>query len=52
MKKNLGTFDRTIRIIVGIAFVIVGIFATIGWWLRIGSFAVAGIAFVTAFACL
>ena len=49
MKKNVAGFDKIIRIIAGIALVIVGIFAPIGIGWRIGSFAVAGIAFVTAF---
>jgi hypothetical protein len=49
MEKNVAGFDKIIRIIAGFAFVIVGIFApfSMGW--RVGSFAVAGIAFVTAF---
>jgi hypothetical protein len=49
MKKNVAGFDKIIRIIAGAALVIVGIFAPVGMGWRIGSFAVAGIAFVTAF---
>jgi hypothetical protein len=49
MKKNVAGFDKTIRIIAGIALVIVGIFAPLGMGWRIGSFAVAGVAFVTGF---
>lgn len=52
MKKNVGNFDKTIRILAGIVFVLVGIFAPMGVGWRIGSFAVAAIAFVTAFAGL
>ena len=51
MKKNVGGIDKALRIIVGIALVIVGIFAPIGLRWRIGTFAAAAIAFVTAFAC-
>jgi hypothetical protein len=49
MKKNVAGFDKIIRIIAGFVFVMVGIFAPVGMGWRIGSFAVAGIAFVTAF---
>jgi len=49
VKKNVAGFDKIIRIIAGIALAIVGIFAPVGMGWRIGSFAVAGIAFVTAF---
>jgi hypothetical protein len=49
MEKNVAGFDKIIRIIAGFVFVIVGIFAPVGMGWRIGSFAVAGIAFVTAF---
>lgn|GEM_PF-1902264 len=49
MKKNVAGFDKIIRIIAGIALVIAGIFAPVGMGWRIGSFAVAGVAFVTGF---
>ncbi len=49
MKKNVASFDKLIRIIAGMALVIAGIFAPVGMGWRIGLFAVAGIAFVTAF---
>ena len=52
MKKNIGGIDRTLRIIAGIAFVLVGIFAPMTAWWRVGSFAVAAIAFATAFSSL
>ena len=46
MKKNVAGFDKIIRIIAGFVFVIVGIFAPVGMGWCIGSFSVAGIAFV------
>jgi uncharacterized membrane protein len=49
MKKNVGGFDKILRIIAGVALVIAGIFAPVGMGWRIGSFAVAGVAFVTGF---
>ena len=52
MNKNVGGMDRTLRIIAGIAFVLVGIFAPMSAWWRVGSFAVAAIAFFTAFVSL
>jgi hypothetical protein len=48
MKKNVGGVDKTIRIIVGIALLIVGIFVQMSTGLRIGAFAVAAIALITA----
>ena len=48
MKKNVGNVDKTIRIIVGIALIIVGIFVQMSTGLRIGAFAVAAIALITA----
>ncbi len=52
MKKNLGGIDKTIRIIIGVVLVIVGIFAQMSTGLRIVAFVVAGIALVTAFVSL
>ena len=49
MEKNLGDIDKTIRIIVGIVLLIVGIFVQMGTGLRITSFVVAAIALGTAF---
>ena len=49
MSKNVGSIDRNIRIIVGGVFLIVGLFAQISTGLKTGAFAVAAIAFVTAF---
>jgi hypothetical protein len=50
MEKNVGGMDKTIRIIVGIVLLIVGVFVQMGTGLRIASFVVAAIALVTAFA--
>jgi hypothetical protein len=50
MNKNVGSMDRNIRIIVGISFLLIGLFTQISTGLRIGAFAVAAIAFITAFA--
>ena len=49
MKKNIGNIDRNIRIIAGILLLAAGTFIQMqtGW--RIGLFAVASIAFATAF---
>jgi Inner membrane protein YgaP-like, transmembrane domain len=49
MKKNVGGFDKTIRFVIGIVLALVGFFVHISTGLRIGVFAVAAIALVTAF---
>ena len=49
MKKNVGGFDKTIRIVIGIVLALVGFFVHISTGLKIGVFAVAAIALVTAF---
>ena len=49
MNKNVGSMDRNIRIIAGVIFLLIGLFTQIGTGLRIGAFAVAAIALVTAF---
>jgi len=49
MRKNVGSIDRNIRIIVGGVFLIVGLFAQISTGLKTGAFALAAIALVTAF---
>ena len=49
MNKNVGSMDRNIRIIAGIIFLLTGFFAQISTGLKIGAFAVAAIALVTAF---
>jgi hypothetical protein len=49
MEKNVGGLDKTIRIIIGIVLLIVGIFVPLGTGLRITSFVVAAIALGTAF---
>jgi uncharacterized membrane protein len=48
MKKNVGSVDKTIRIIVGIVLLIVGIFVQMSTGFRIGTFAVAAIVLITA----
>ncbi|MEN8264700.1 MAG: DUF2892 domain-containing protein [Nitrospirota bacterium] len=49
MTKNVGSIERNIRIISGIVFLLIGLFTQISTGLRIGAFAVAAIAFTTAF---
>ena len=49
MTKNVGCLDRNIRIISGVVFLLIGLFTEIGTGLRIGAFALATIAFATAF---
>ena len=48
MEKNVGSLDRTIRIIVGAVLLIAGIFVQMGTGLRIVSFLIAAIALITA----
>jgi hypothetical protein len=50
MTKNVGCFDRNMRIISGVVFLLIGLFTEIGTGLRIGAFALAAIAFATALA--
>lgn len=49
MEKNVGGIDRNIRIVLGIAFLAIGVFTRMGTGLKIGAFAVAVIAFATAY---
>jgi len=49
VEKNVGSIDKTIRIIVGIVLFIVGVFVQMGTGLKIASFVVAAIALATAF---
>jgi len=49
MKKNVGGFDKVLRILIGLALAIAGIFVQMGTGWRIGVFVVAVIAIVTAF---
>ena len=49
MTANIGSIDRTIRIIAGVILLIAGIFVPVGTGWRIGIFAVAVIALATAF---
>ena len=48
MTKNVGGFDKILRFIVGIAAVLVGVFAPIAGGPRIIAFVVAAVAFFTA----
>jgi len=47
MKRNVGGIDKSLRLILGIVSVLVGIFAPISGGLRIVAFAVAAVAFFT-----
>jgi hypothetical protein len=49
MQKNVGSIDRNIRIVIGVIFLLIGLFAQISTGLRTGAFVVAAIAIVTAF---
>ena len=49
MKKNVGGADKTIRIILGIALLIAGTIVQMSTGMRIGAFAIAAVALVTAF---
>ncbi len=49
MKKNVGGIDKTIRFIIGIAAALAGFFVQMSTGLRIGAFAVAVVAIITAF---
>lgn len=49
MKKNVGGADKTIRIILGVILIMAGVFAPLTTGFRVGLFAVAAVAFVTAF---
>jgi hypothetical protein len=49
MKSNVGGIDRTLRIIVGIVLLLVGLAAPLEMTWRIVALAVAAIALVTAF---
>ncbi len=52
MKKNVGSIDKTIRIIIGSVLIIIGIFVQMSAWWKTGLFIVAFIAFATAFVSL
>ncbi len=49
MDKNVGSIDRNIRIISGIVFLLIGLLTEMSTGLKIGAFAIAVIAFATAF---
>jgi hypothetical protein len=49
MKSNVGGIDRTLRIIVGIVLLLVGLLAPLDMTWRIVALVVAAIALVTAF---
>jgi hypothetical protein len=48
MKKNVGGIDKILRFILGIAAIVIGVFAPIAGGLRIVAFAIAAIALLTA----
>lgn len=48
MKKNVGSVDMAIRIIIGVALLIVGIFVQMGTVLRVVALTFSAIAFITA----
>jgi hypothetical protein len=49
MEKNVGSFEKKIRIIIGAGLLIAGIFVQMGTGLRVVVLVVSGIAFATAF---
>lgn len=49
MNRNVGGMDKNIRIGIGIIFLLIGLFTQVGTGLKAGIFALAAIAFVTAF---
>jgi len=49
MERNVGSIDSNVRIILGCVFLVIGIFTQVSTGLRIGAFAVAAIAFATAY---
>lgn len=49
MTKNVGGVDKTLRVILGVVLVAVGILSPVGTVARVVLFVVAGIAFLTAF---
>ena len=49
MKKNVGGIDKSIRIVLGIVLILVGLFAQLGGGIKIVLFVLAGIAFFTGF---
>jgi hypothetical protein len=49
MKKNVGGIDKAIRIIIGLALALVGVFVQMSTGLRMVAFVAAAIAVLTAF---
>jgi hypothetical protein len=49
MKKTVGGVDKWIRIVIGLALILGGIFFPMSTRWRAGAFVVAGIALITAF---
>jgi len=49
MKKNVGSIDKGIRIVVGIVLAVIGFFSPVSTGWRIALFAVSAVAIVTAF---
>jgi len=48
VKKNIGSLDRTIRIILALVLVVVGVIVGPGGWLAIVLYALAGVLLATA----
>lgn len=36
MKRNIGSIDRTLRILVGVVLILLAVTGTVGWWGWIG----------------
>lgn len=49
MQKNVGSIDRNIRVVLGIVFLIAGLFLHVGTELKTVLFVVAAIALATAY---
>jgi len=48
MKKNVGGIDKVLRLIIGLALLLVGFFMQMSTGMRVGAFIVAAIALITA----
>jgi uncharacterized membrane protein (DUF441 family) len=49
MKKNVGSLDKGIRIVIGIVLAAVGVLAPVATGWRVAAFAAGAVAFITAF---
>jgi hypothetical protein len=47
MKKNVGSIDKNIRIVLGVIFICAGLLAPLSAGLKVASFVLAGIALFT-----